>query len=139
MFGTDDETSYSVSRMSCGSWRKWAMLAMLVGSHSGIKSGREDDGKRKLEGHHSFDTPPAVRFRRESSHGTELARLNAAQTQCSICFLGLKKLGSKIRVRTGSHSRADRRLVHWQCGMTQNDRSNCLLISKPTGVRCTWS
>lgn len=22
MFGTDDETSYSVSRMSCGSWRK---------------------------------------------------------------------------------------------------------------------
>lgn len=96
------------------------------------KSGRDeedvvDDGKRKLQkreqGNHSFDAPPAVRFRRESSHEWSWPDLNNAQTQSSICLLSLKKLTSKVRVRSKSQSRADRRLAHWQCGMTQNSRS----------------
>lgn len=53
----DDETSYSVSRMSCGSWRKVGMLAVLVVlvvlvvSHSwGGKAGARTMGKGSSNG-----------------------------------------------------------------------------------------
>ncbi|KFY07706.1 hypothetical protein V492_06896 [Pseudogymnoascus sp. VKM F-4246] len=53
-----------------------------------------------------------------TGNGATAALLNSATTG-----------NTAIRVRTGSHWRADRRLAHWHRDMTQNDRSGSLLIS----------